>query len=492
MFINDVGQGTWEEINDGARRRELRVAGHRRRDHRSAIRHAALQLRAQRAARCAIVGGAFYAPMTAQFPGDYLNDYFFADYCAGWIRRIDPANGNAIEHFRHRHQLAGRPEGRRRRQPVLPDARVGGAVYRVVLRRHRADHHLAAVEPDGRARDAGHLQRAGIGPGTAALSVAAQRREHRRRDRAGLHDRRRRQPPTTARGSAPWCRMTSAARTSAEAVLTVTSNQAPTATITAPAAGALYSGGTSDQLRGHRHRSGGRHAAGERLHLAGGLPPRYAHRTRSWRRRAVRPSGTFTIPTTGETAANVWYRIYLTVRDAAGATHTVAARPPSAQGLPHAGHQPAPACRSGSTASRSPTPLTFDAVVGIVRSLDAPTPQSSGTTSYEFASWSDGGAAAHTISTPSANTTYTATYRPGGSSGSGTGLNADVLRQRRLHRDAVRTRSTRPSISPGAPARRPARSASTPSARAGPVRSKRPTPAPTRSTRRATTACGCG
>ena len=25
-------------------------------------------------------------------------------------------------------------------------------------------------------------------------------------------------------------------------------------------------------------------------------------------------SGSFTIPTTGETAANVWYRIYLTVR----------------------------------------------------------------------------------------------------------------------------------------------------------------------------------
>ena len=34
-------------------------------------------------------------------------------------------------------------------------------------------------------------------------------------------------------------------------------------------------------------------------------------------------SGTFTIPTTGETSANVWYRIYLTVRDSAGATQTV-------------------------------------------------------------------------------------------------------------------------------------------------------------------------
>jgi hypothetical protein len=66
-------------------------------------------------------------------------------------------------------------------------------------------------------------------------------------------------------------------------------------------------------------------------------------------------------------------------------------------------------------------------VVGIVRSLEAPTPQSSGTTSYEFVSWSDGGAAAHLVSAPSTNTTYTATYRAGGSPGSGTGLTAEYF-----------------------------------------------------------------
>jgi glucose/arabinose dehydrogenase len=36
--------------------------------------------------------------LTAQFPADYLNDYFFADYCAGWIRRLDPAS-NAVTTF---------------------------------------------------------------------------------------------------------------------------------------------------------------------------------------------------------------------------------------------------------------------------------------------------------------------------------------------------------------------------------------------------------
>ena len=35
------------------------------------------------------------------------------------------------------------------------------------------------------------------------------------------------------------------------------------------------------------------------------------------------PSGTFVIPAAGETAANVWYRIHLTVSDSGGRTHSV-------------------------------------------------------------------------------------------------------------------------------------------------------------------------
>src|SRR6185437_13543610 len=34
-------------------------------------------------------------------------------------------------------------------------------------------------------------------------------------------------------------------------------------------------------------------------------------------------SGSFTIPTTGETSADVWYRIHLTVQDSSGLTHSV-------------------------------------------------------------------------------------------------------------------------------------------------------------------------
>ena len=43
---------------------------------------------------CAITGGAFYSPLTPQFPSEYSQDYFFADFCGGWIWRLDVASGS--------------------------------------------------------------------------------------------------------------------------------------------------------------------------------------------------------------------------------------------------------------------------------------------------------------------------------------------------------------------------------------------------------------
>ena len=75
------------------------------------------------------------------------------------------------------------------------------------------------------------------------------------------------------------------------------------------------------------------------------------------------------------------------------------------------------------------TPLNFNSAVGTVRGLEAPVTQQSGGTTYEFVSWSDGGAAIHNMSTPAIKTTYTAMYRvstsgSGGGSGTGNGLAA--------------------------------------------------------------------
>ena len=194
-----------------------------------------------------------------------------------------------------------------------------------------------------------------------------------------------------------------------EAVLTVTSNQAPTGTITQPVAGTLYSGGMVVNYAGTAtDPEDGPLAASAftwrvDFHHDTHLHPFLASTTGA-------SSGSFTIPTIGETSANVWYRIHLTVRDSGGLTHmtqrdilprkarlTLATSPVGLQ-LKLDG-QPAA------------TPLSFDSVVGIVRNIEAATPQASGGSTYEFLSWSDGGAAGHDVSTPAANTTYTATFR---------------------------------------------------------------------------------
>lgn len=99
MFINDVGENTWEEINDGIAgsnygwpscegacaqpnpnfRNPLFQYGHG----------------TGSTTGCAIVGGAFYNPPVNQFPASYIGKYFFGDLCSGWIRVFDPAAGTA-------------------------------------------------------------------------------------------------------------------------------------------------------------------------------------------------------------------------------------------------------------------------------------------------------------------------------------------------------------------------------------------------------------
>jgi hypothetical protein len=53
----------------------------------------------------------------------------------------------------------------------------------------------------------------------------------------------------------------------------------------------------------------------------------------------------------------------------------------------------------------------------MIRTLGAVSPQTQGSTTYVFASWSDGGAASHDITTPASNTSYTTTYTPGTAAG---------------------------------------------------------------------------
>jgi PKD repeat protein len=61
-------------------------------------------------------------------------------------------------------------------------------------------------------------------------------------------------------------------------------------------------------------------------------------------------------------------------------------------------------------ATAGTTPFTRTVIVGSANSVSATSPQTLGTTTYAFNSWSDGGVRTHTITAPSTATTYTANY----------------------------------------------------------------------------------
>lgn len=100
MFINDVGQNIWEEINDG-------IAGSNYGwptcegfcNPPNASFRDPIFAYANDAQTCAITGGAFYNPQVVQFPSTFVGRYFFADFCGGWIKTLDPSNGNAVADF---------------------------------------------------------------------------------------------------------------------------------------------------------------------------------------------------------------------------------------------------------------------------------------------------------------------------------------------------------------------------------------------------------
>jgi glucose/arabinose dehydrogenase len=100
IFINDVGHNDFEEINQGAAGANYGWPVHEGAANRSpyvdpifAYAHDGDPA----TTGCAITGGTFYNPPTMQFPSAYAGDYFFADFCSGWIRTRD--SGGSVTGF---------------------------------------------------------------------------------------------------------------------------------------------------------------------------------------------------------------------------------------------------------------------------------------------------------------------------------------------------------------------------------------------------------
>ena len=99
MLINDVGQNTWEEINEGFAGANYGWPATEGPTNDSRFMAPIYAYTQAATGGCAVVGGAFYPLLSSQFPDEYAGDYFFADLCAGWIGHYDFATGSASLNF---------------------------------------------------------------------------------------------------------------------------------------------------------------------------------------------------------------------------------------------------------------------------------------------------------------------------------------------------------------------------------------------------------
>jgi glucose/arabinose dehydrogenase len=408
IYVNDVGEGSREEVNNllagenyGWPIYEGPGGDPRYEDPIYSYSHAE---------GCSINGATFYNPATVQFPPEYVGRYFFADLCGGWVRQLDPNNGDAVSGFATGYA-----------NPVDVDVATDGTLLVLdigngsvgKIRSTASQPPQIVSQPASKTVGTGQTATFSVSAsGTPPLSYQWQRNNV---DIAGATSSSYTTPSLTRSdsGSTFRCRVTNSFGTamSNSATLTVL-GQAPVVTIDAPTAGTLYtagqpvsfSGSATDAEDGTLPASAftwdvdfHHNDTGEHMHPA---DPPVSGVT----------SGSFTPSQTEEFSPNVWYRIHLRVRDSEGVTTSTYRDvfPRTAQlnfvtqptglrlvldGIPFA------------------APKTVTGVTGVLRQVEATSPQVVGADTYEFVSWSDGGTAAHTIQTPSTATTYTAVFR---------------------------------------------------------------------------------
>ncbi|MFE8596064.1 PQQ-dependent sugar dehydrogenase [Archangium violaceum] len=409
IFINDVGSGDWEEINDGIAGAnygwpdtEGPTTDPRYRTPLFAYRHGSGTSNG-----CAITAGVFYNPAQRQFPTEYTGRYFFSDYCNGWIRTYDPKDG-AVAVFATGLEA-----------PVDLDVGPDGSLYYLdraedEVRRIR---YMASNEAPTLTSQPTSLT---VSPGqSATFTVGASgtpplRYQWLRNDSnlAGYTAASLALPAVTLSDSGARFRVRVAndfgSVLSNEVTLTVRSNTAPVATLLQPVDGTLYSAGNIITYEGR-----GTDAEDGTLpdsaftwqvdfHHDEHLHP-FVPATRGVR------SGRFTIPDRGETAANVWYRIHLRVADSGGAVHELFRDIRPRKVKLRMNTEPA-GLRVTLDGQPQPTPLEVETVAGVVRALGAVSPQEKDGKTYVFDRWSHGGDASQEVR-PTVDSQYTAVFR---------------------------------------------------------------------------------
>jgi glucose/arabinose dehydrogenase len=414
IFVNDVGQSAWEEINDatvGGRNfgwpmtegnfnqsafptltNPVYAYGHGTGD----------------GVGCAIVGGAFISPSNQNYPPEYRGKYVFQENCNNWFNILDISGPVAV------------------RSPFATSVTlnslgltIGIDGYMYFCARHEESLfkivYNLGLQPSITNQPVSSTVATGqpatftvSALGTPPLSYQWQKNGT---NIIGATSATFRIPQTSTGDSGEYRVIVSNAAgnvTSNVATLSVISNALPTAEILTPTTGNTYVAGATINFSGR----GTDPEDGNLSPQSMSWQINFHHNTHHHDEppRNGISSGSFTIPQEGETSDNVWYRIILTVTDALGfkgrdsvdvhplkSTLQFTTVPPGLQ----------------ITLDGQPlnTPGSVVSVEGVIRALGVISPQTLNNETYEFTSWSHGGQPTQDIVTPSNDASYIANFR---------------------------------------------------------------------------------
>ncbi|CAN5661729.1 hypothetical protein BH11BAC1_BH11BAC1_16030 [soil metagenome] len=406
LFIDDVGDTTWEEINEATMGGQNfgwpQHEGHTT-DTTTVDPHYVYRHGSGDSLGCAITGGTFFNPDSTNYPPQYLNRYYFTDYCGNWINSISLDSTFSWSHMatniaNYSVCIKTGPDGN-----LYFLSRNNEALYKVTYTPDSVPSII--TDPASQTISLGfsvtmNSTASGLPPlsyqwrkGTSIIPGATNNSFS---------------IPNVAYSDSGDYNMIVfnpyGADTSLNAHLTVTGNQPPTVSIDTPSTGDMYSGGETIYFHG---------AAIDPED--GQLPDSmltwevvFHHNTH------VHPgptipagvsSGSFQIPSSGEISANVFYRLYMYAHDGEGAldTDSVDIMPRTSTFIINTQPQGLMVTVGGQPVQAPDTVLSVE---GMIRQIGAPFTQ----LGYVFTHWSNGGTLNQTFASPVNDTVFTAYY----------------------------------------------------------------------------------
>lgn len=401
ILLNDVGQVTWEEINDastggknfGWPTTEGKFNAATYPDLTNPIY--AYPHGTGDGKGCAITGGTFFYPLVTNYPSSYWGKYFFQDLCNRWINTLDLTTAG-------RGTFATTIQGNSLALTVGNDgnlyylSRSSGALYKIIYNNTTIPYitnqplPLSVAEGQDATFTVSSL-------GTRPFEYQWQKDGV---DISGATNADLIIDNTTTADKGSYRVIVSneaGSTTSNTALLTVIANTLPIAEILMPVSGTTYTAGTSIAYSGigNDAEDGAIPESGFRWEI------NFHHDSHTHDEPPVEgiSSGIFSIPNEGETSDNVWYQIILTVTDSKGSEGkdtldifpnksliSITTEPPGLE-----------VTVDGQSVS---TPVQLTSVEGMMRTFGVSSPQILENAFYEFESWSNEGDAIQTLATP--------------------------------------------------------------------------------------------